>query len=131
MPQWGDSDIDSQAIQVKTEVNHVSNDDMNTSLATGWPISTDLVLLPGKPLAILTQLPVIKAILHCTINAILKKLTFKHGFPSSDAHTMHSHDAVLKAAEDLRYRDIANRIQNDIDYINKLAAYVSVSIMSL
>ena len=89
------------------------------------------MLLPGKPLAILSQLPVIKAVLHHTINTILKTLTFKHRFLSSDAHTVHSCDAVLKAAEDLRYKDIANRIQNDIDYINKLAAYVNVSIMSL
>lgn len=92
-----------------------------------WPLSTAIVSIPGKLLAVLSQSDRIKAVLRQSIKTTLIAVVFSQGFPDSEERTVITRDSILTASKELGYDDIVSRAEVDTMYLHEMAKVVRVT----
>ena len=81
----------------------------------------DLFEQVGKPLALLSQFPPVKDVIHKTINRTLEAIIFVTGFPPAADRSKNGHLAVAAAAAHLGYQEIIDCCNIDTHYVDEIA----------
>lgn len=125
----GEGPVDSD----RDEGEAGSNDEVIVTGATdltrdhGWAIVTHLVYPEDSSALLLKhQNSTIQMIVQHSIKNVRYNIFFVDAFPDSRLKIKFSRDALHKAASDLGFRDVSNRLSRDLDYVTTLAELVGL-----
>ena len=90
-----------------------------------WPAYSNLQVIAGRPLPMLSQTPEIKAILREGISMIINDITFKDAFPNDSMRGKLTRKMVKEAVRKLGFKDVVLRVQQCSEYAEALANVVS------
>ena len=80
--------------------------------------------LKSNPPKVLQQTSQVQMVVHLAIEAFTTELLFVNAFPSENEHLKSYRQILVNIAKECRYTEMAQGIQNDLEYFKNLLSIV-------